>query len=444
MAYSSYEAHLGSTANPFKLSKANKNYTTQYFKTVNTSGDVRALYQRVYFTRGGAGEVHRLYATQNYATVTGGTINALHASLGFGTGGALLGGLGHAARFSVDTPDAAMTGNCGVIGLDLNAGGTSTSVGQEVAFIRATMGGNATGLAALEDGASLLSLNGFTAATGNVVSKSFLRIDKDGTNAYIPYSDTAESLTLYPISSGSDSAAGLYVRSLNDTTAFFTNATTARSYLVYINGNRPAAYPLGVGGGGVDDASLRIIYRSYAADGANCQQRGLNVQARHSGTTGGSIGNLISTNASTSTTLSADCVALTLVNEDYAPGTGGVSGALDVLHLHEGPNATGGEFGIRIRNQKKNGSANGAFLTCKDDATASTYFTYGIDLNDCAPTTADIRLANGMVIASSAAAVNDNDSTTLPKGSLVTTSNATGGGTLFISDGSNLQAIALA
>lgn len=444
MAYQSVYNHLGSTINPFKLSKANKNYTTQYFKTVNTSGDIRALYQRMYFTRGGAGEVHRLYATQDYATVTGGTINALHASLGFGTSGNLLGGLGHAARFSLDAPNAALTGNSGVIGLDINAGGTSTSVGQRCAIIRSTLGGDATGAAALEDGLSLLSLNGFTAGTGNIVSKSFLRMDLDGTAKYIPYSAESERLTLYPVSPNTDSAAGLYVRALNDSTSFFTAATTMRSYLVYINGNRPSTNPLGVGGGGVDDASLRVIYRSYAADGAGCQQRGLNVQSRHSGSTAGSIGNLISTNASTSTTLSADCVALTLVNEDYAPSTGGVSGGLDIVHLHEGPNAVGGEFGIRVRNQKKNGSANGAFITCKDDTSATTYFTYGVDLNDCAPTTADIRLANGMVIASSAAAVADNDATTLPKGSLVTTSNATGGGTLFISDGSNLQAIALA
>ncbi len=55
MAYTSVYNHIGSTINPMRLSKANRNYSTQYFKTVNTSGDIRALYQRMYFTRGGTG-----------------------------------------------------------------------------------------------------------------------------------------------------------------------------------------------------------------------------------------------------------------------------------------------------------------------------------------------------------------------------------------------------
>lgn len=247
----------------------------------------------------------------------------------------------------------------------------------------------------------------------------------------------------YPVSSGTDSAAGLYLRALNDATSFFTNQTSLRSYLLYVNGNRPSTKPLGAGAEGVDDASVRVIYRSYAADGANVQQRGINVQSRHSGTSGGSIGNLISTNSSTSTSLSNDNVALTCVNENYSPATGGVSGVLDLVYLHEGADPTGTEFGLRIRNQKKNGTVRGAYITF-DKSTSTTALAYGIDMNDGEYGTADIRLAEAMVIQSLSTAVSDNDATSLPASSLVVTSHNTGKGTLFISDGSNLQALALA
>jgi hypothetical protein len=202
-------------------------------------------------------------------------------------------------------------------------------------------------------------------------------------------------LTLYPASAGTDANAGLYIRALNDATSFFTNQAALRSYLLYLNGNRPSTKPLGAGGEGVDDATIRAIYRSYAADGANVQSRCLNVAARADGTTGGSVGNLIGTNVSTATTLSNDEIALSLVNENYAAGTGGVSGGLDVTHLHEGPNATGGEFGIRVRQQKKNGSQTGAVLRAQNDVlgaahASATFWKYGLDLSGIAATAANV------------------------------------------------------
>ena len=202
----------------------------------------------------------------------------------------------------------------------------------------------------------------------------------------------------YPSSvKGTDNAAGLLLYSPNVASAcFFANTgNDKRSYLLRIQAYRAATLPMGDGVHGVDDAAVYAIYRSYAADTAVCQQRGLNAQVNHRGASGGSIGNLIGTNASTSTTLAGDCVALTLVNEDYAPATGGVSGALDLLHLHEGPNAVGGEFGLRIRNQKKNGSQTGSGILVQNDdggtAHASrTFWKYGLDLGGLAATAHDV------------------------------------------------------
>ncbi len=185
---------------------------------------------------------------------------------------------------------------------------------------------------------------------------------------------------------GTDNAAGLLLYSPNVTSAcFFQNTgNDKRSYLLRVQAYRAAALPMGNGVNGVDDAAVYMIYRSYAADTAVATQRGLNAQVNHRGASGGSIGNLIGTNASTSTTLAGDCVALTLSNENYAPATGGVSGALDLLHLHEGPNAVGGEFGLRIRNAKKNGSQAGSFIKAQNDAAATTMFKHGLDLQGVA------------------------------------------------------------
>lgn len=85
------------------------------------------------------------------------------------------------------------------------------------------------------------------------------------------------------------------------------------------------------------------------------------------------------------------------------------------------------------------------------NSNAGSAFGYGLDLQKEAHdgflavsyTNADIRLANGAVIRSSADAISDGDTTDLPASSLVVTSHNTGKGTLFISDGTHLQAIAL-
>lgn len=222
-----------------------------------------------------------------------------------------------------------------------------------------------------------------------------------------------------PMPRGKDNAAGLLITSTNGSDSFFSNAGTMRSYLLRLQAYRSVLFPMGAGGVGVDDAAFYAQYRSYAADGVACQQRGLNVSVNHRGASGGSIGNLLGTNASTATTLAGDCIALTAVNEEYAAATGGVSGVMDLLHLHEGANAAGGEFGIRIRNAKKNGSVVGSFIKIQNEATATTMFKYGVDMSGAAVVATgvssllgDIVLgtkdANGLpTIIASGAAAND-------------------------------------
>ena len=250
-------------------------------------------------------------------------------------------------------------------------------------------------------------------------------------------------LVIYPEGVlGTDNLAGVKIASANSSASFFKNTgNDKRSYLLRVEAYRPSTLPMGDGVHGVDDAAAYIYYRSYAADTAVCQQRGINASVNHRGASGGSIGNLISTNASTATALAGDNIALTLSNENYAASVAGASGVLDLLYTHEGANAGTANFLIRLSNRKKNGSATGAWILF-EDALATTDLSYGLDMNGVGFGTAEIRLAGGMVIQSVATAVTDNDATSLPAGSIVLTSHNTGKGTLFISDGSNLQALA--
>lgn len=252
--------------------------------------------------------------------------------------------------------------------------------------------------------------------------------------------ETGSAIQPAPAVLGTDNAKGVYIYSPNSALSFFQNTNNdKRSYLLRVEAYRPSTLPLGNGVNGVDDAAIYAIYRSYAADTSVGIQRGINAQVRHSGTSAGSLnGALIGTNISTSTVVAGDVVTAVLSNENYGVSTAGVSGVLDLVHTHEGANAVGAEFGLRVRNAKKNGSAKGAYIIL-DDATSTTALSYGIDCADAVMGTAEIRLTNGMVIASTSAAVSDGDATALPASSIVLTSNATGKGQIFISDGTNLQ-----
>ena len=97
-------------------------------------------------------------------------------------------------------------------------------------------------------------------------------------------------------------------------------------------------------------------------------------------------------------------------------------------------------------------TANSAFGVAMINTTGGSGFKYGVDLQfistGVAASTqpfaeADIRLNNGLLIKSVTTAVTNNDATTLPAGTVVMTSHATGLGKMFISTGANLKEVAL-
>ena len=87
MAYTSVIYGEGNASKRFKLSKANRNYTTQYFQSVHASGDIRIQYLHDRFTSTGGGEVIRAVA-EGYGTgvAAGATLNAAHFTGRVGSG----------------------------------------------------------------------------------------------------------------------------------------------------------------------------------------------------------------------------------------------------------------------------------------------------------------------------------------------------------------------
>lgn len=212
--------------------------------------------------------------------------------------------------------------------------------------------------------------------------------------------ETGHAIQPAPAVLGTDNAKGVYISSPNSSSSFFANTANAkRSYLLRIEAYRPSTLPMGDGVSGVDDAAIYAIYRSYAADAAYTIQRGANINARHSGTSVGTVhGASIGTNIGTSTVVAADVIVAVLNNENYGVSTGGVSGVLDLLHTHEGANATDTEFGLRIRNAKKNGSQTGAFVRIQNDTSATTFLKYGVDISGAAAAAGGVSTLKGDVV----------------------------------------------
>lgn len=257
--------------------------------------------------------------------------------------------------------------------------------------------------------------------------------------------ETGSAIQPAPAVLGTDNAKGVFIYSPNSSESFFQNTNNdKRSYLLRVEAYRPSTLPLGRTDHalGVDDAAIYALYRSYAADEPQAVQRALNVSVNHRGTSAGSInGALIGTNVSTSTVVGGDLVTAVMNNENYGVSVAGVSGVLDLTFTHEGANAVGTEFGLRVRNAKKNGSSRGAYIIL-DDATSTTTLAYGVDMSAAVMGTAEIRLTNGQCIASFSTAITSNSTlTSLPAGSLGVTSNGTGIGKLFVADGTKWQIV---
>ena len=159
----------GTSGSPITEDTADMKFMSAYFDNGATSGTSVGDYKRLYVTgAGGSGQALRAFGS--VTDVAAGNIYGAHISASFGTTGSIT-GLGNALATTLHIPGA-MTGGtyasqtaeiwADAAASDL-AGATSKS------FFRVGMGGDATGIALMDDTMNLFDFYGIAAGTGNTI-----------------------------------------------------------------------------------------------------------------------------------------------------------------------------------------------------------------------------------------------------------------------------------
>lgn len=195
----------GTSAAPVTEDTANYKFVSLYFDNGATSGDSRAIYNRLYITgAGGGGESLRSFTT--VSNVAGATAHGAHISLNFGTTGKLT-GLGAAVRATLHIPNQAMAGggNYTAVQAEIYSDGASSDPAgmTEFSVFRVVNDGNATGKSDVDTDANLFAFNGWTAASGSMIGASVgtsttldfanwvpIKIDIEGTTHYLVAAQT--------------------------------------------------------------------------------------------------------------------------------------------------------------------------------------------------------------------------------------------------------------
>ena len=150
---------------------ASMKFVSLYTESAAISGDARSIYNRLYISGiGGGGESLRCFTT--VSNVAGATAHGAHISLSFAATGSLT-GQGIASRNTLHIPDVAMTGGIySALQAEIWSDGDDSDAAAvtELSFIRVVNGGNANGIADVDDDAYLMSISGGSIASGNMVA----------------------------------------------------------------------------------------------------------------------------------------------------------------------------------------------------------------------------------------------------------------------------------
>lgn len=165
---------VGSSSNRVKSADANVKFFEFRVESSATSGDNRAIYNRLYITgAGNGGESLRSFTTVE--DVAASTAHGAHISLNFGDSGTVT-GQGIASRNTLHIPNIALTSNVTMSAVQAEIysdGATSDPGGSTIlSYFRAVNAGNATGGADVDDDAVLFDIQGHTIGTGNMVAES--------------------------------------------------------------------------------------------------------------------------------------------------------------------------------------------------------------------------------------------------------------------------------
>ena len=186
---------IGATATRATTALADKNFVELRTESTALSGDSRGIYNRLYLGGAGvSGESLRTFTTVD--DVAAANAHGIHASLSFNATGRVT-GQGIASRNTLHIPDDAAwaPGTIAPLQAEIWSDGdaSDTDGATEVSFLRFVNGGNANGIADVDDDAALFALSGFTIDTGNVVQVEAdetkfshkIRIKVGGTTLYL-------------------------------------------------------------------------------------------------------------------------------------------------------------------------------------------------------------------------------------------------------------------
>lgn len=185
----------GTAASPATSGTAGAVFVEFRVANTATSGDSRAIYNRLYINgAGGGGESLRSFTTVN--NVAAATAHGAHISLNFGTTGTVT-GQGIATRSTLHLKNAALTGNVTMAALqaEIYSDGASSDPGgsTKLSYLRCVNDGHADGIADVDDGVSLIEIIGHSIGSGNLIVADAdetkfshkIRINIDGTPYYL-------------------------------------------------------------------------------------------------------------------------------------------------------------------------------------------------------------------------------------------------------------------
>lgn len=190
----------GTAASPATTATADTKFIEWRLQNTATSGDNRGVYLRFYLAgAGGGGESLRAFTT--ISDVAAGTAHGAHISLNFADTGSVT-GLGVASRATLHIPDDASwaPGTIAAIQAEIWSDGddSDTDGATEVSFLRFVNGGNANGIADVDDDAFLFAFSGGAIGAGNLVATQTAAVVShtirvklpNGTTGYLMVSDT--------------------------------------------------------------------------------------------------------------------------------------------------------------------------------------------------------------------------------------------------------------
>lgn len=191
---------VGSSSAKVTTPTAGKNFFEFRTESTATSGDSRGIYNRLYLAGAGvSGESLRTFTT--VSDVAAATAHGAHISLDFASTGEVT-GQGIAARCTLHIPDDAgwAPGTIAAVQAEIWSDGDASDTDgvTEVSFIRVINGGNANGIADVDDDAFLIAFSGGAIGAGNVVQTEVdetkfshkIRVKMNGTVMYLMATDS--------------------------------------------------------------------------------------------------------------------------------------------------------------------------------------------------------------------------------------------------------------